>query len=298
MHFLIFIFLLHAHGETFAGKTEMNGISYGEYANFEDKWKMITVRYRQDTHEQRFVWGNAAAMKTLESGSIEYPDGAVFAKIGFMTEEDPAFKSSRTPSGAVRYQFMVRDKKKYASTGGWGYALFGGDKKTLEGNPAHEAQACYACHQLVTARGQVFSTPLKISAFTPKLPPTVKAEDMPEISNVKFGTIPLSKAPDVMRRSLPEVKSVRTVLGSLTAHVFRGTIDEIRPSLVDEAKRSGLPATLISDDGAQFSAVFVDRPRKNCAAGKSMKAVYSTSVPSNGAEEAPYLVVVWQDLCV
>src|ERR1035437_2450819 len=146
---LLMSVFLHAHGETFAGQTSMNGISYSDYANFEEKWKFITVRYRMDTSEQRFIWANASALQTLEAGSADYPDGAVFAKIGFMTEEDPAFKSSRVPSGALRYQFMVRDKKKYATTGGWGYALFDGNKTTLAGNPANQAQACFGCHQLV-----------------------------------------------------------------------------------------------------------------------------------------------------
>ncbi|MGZ3721491.1 MAG: cytochrome P460 family protein [Bdellovibrionales bacterium] len=296
--FLFLAFFVNAHGETFAGQTSMNGISYSDYANFEEKWKFLTVRYRMDTSEQRFVWANASALKTLEAGSTDYPDGAVFAKIGFMTEEDPAFKSSRVPSGALRYQFMVRDKKKYATTGGWGYALFDGNKTTLEGNPAYQAQACYACHQLVVNRGQVFSTPLKISAFAGKPFAPSKDEPAPDVSSVKFGTIPFSKAPEVVRRSLPQVKSIRTVQGKLTAHVFRGTIDEIRPSLVDEAKRSGMPATLIGDDGAQFSAVYPDHPRKNCPSGKSMKAVFSTSVPSSAPDSAPYLVVAWQDLCV
>lgn len=294
---LLLLFLMQANAETYAGKSEMNGIRYKTYDGFEDKWKMITVRYRTDTSEQRFVWANPIALKALEAGAKDYPDGAVFAKIGFVTEEDSAFQSSRVPSGALRYQFMVRDKKKYAATGGWGYALFDGNKTTYEENPTRQAEACYACHRIVPDRGQVFSTPLKISAFA-KSPTTRKSEEPPSLSAIKFVTLPLAKTPEIVQRSLPKADSVRSVSGPLTAHVFRGTIDEIRPALIEEAKKTGLPAALIGDDGEQFSAVYLNPDKKDCSKGKSLKAVFSTKVPSNNQGASPYLVVAYQDLCL
>lgn len=293
---LVFAMCGIAHAGSFAGKPEMDGIKFSDYDGFEDKWKFVTVRYRTDNGEQRFVWANPSALKTLESGSIDYPDGAVFAKIGFMTEEDPAFKSSRVPSGSLRYQFMVRDQKKYASTGGWGYALFGPNKTTLEVNPEQQVQACYACHQLVPERGQVFSMPLKISPFVAKA--IAPKPDYSAPTAVKFKTIPLASAPELVRKSLPGVKEIRAVEGAITAHVFRGTIDEIRPSLIEEVRRSGKPAALIGRDHKQFSAVYRDSARKNCPAGKSLKAVFSTTVPSSAPGSAPYQVVAWQDLCL
>jgi hypothetical protein len=57
-------------------------------------------------------------MKTLTEGSINYPDGAVFAKTGIHTGVDPQFESSVILKGIRRYQLMVKNKKKYASTGG------------------------------------------------------------------------------------------------------------------------------------------------------------------------------------
>jgi hypothetical protein len=51
-------------------------------------------------------------------------------------------------------QFMVKDSKKYAATGGWGFAQF--DK---DGKPADEAvlNTCFACHQAIKARDLVFT---------------------------------------------------------------------------------------------------------------------------------------------
>jgi hypothetical protein len=50
-------------------------------------------------------------------------------------------------------QFMVKDSRKHASTGGWGYAQFN------DGKPADEAvqQTCSPCHQAAKARDFVFT---------------------------------------------------------------------------------------------------------------------------------------------
>ena len=51
-------------------------------------------------------------------------------------------------------QFMVKDSKKYAATGGWGFAQF--DK---DGKPADEAKhkTCFPCHEPAKARDFVFT---------------------------------------------------------------------------------------------------------------------------------------------
>ena len=98
----------------------MSGYTFNDYRDFQKNWKLVTVRYRKDTDEMRFTYANDLAYSTLMSGKTDYPDGAVFAKIGFKTEPDPAFSSSAVPSGIRRYQFMVRDSKKHTSTNGWG----------------------------------------------------------------------------------------------------------------------------------------------------------------------------------
>jgi hypothetical protein len=48
---------------------------------------------------------------------------------------------------------MVKDSRKYASTGGWGFAQFN------DGKPADAVvhKTCFACHQAVQARDFVFT---------------------------------------------------------------------------------------------------------------------------------------------
>ena len=54
---------------------------------------------------------------------------------------------------AMNVQFMVKDSKKYASTGGWGFAQF------TNGRPDSEAvhKTCFTCHEPAKAQDFVFT---------------------------------------------------------------------------------------------------------------------------------------------
>jgi hypothetical protein len=54
---------------------------------------------------------------------------------------------------AVNVQFMVKDSKKYAASGGWGFADF------TNGKPGNEAlhEKCFPCHQPGKDRDYVFT---------------------------------------------------------------------------------------------------------------------------------------------
>lgn len=241
---------------------EMNGIRLKDYQGFEKKWKEVTVRFRTDTGEQRFTYANPKAYEALMKGVRDYPDGAVFAKIGIMTQEDPEFPSSKVPTDAQRIQFMVRDKKKYADTGGWGYALFNpmGFRMDSSMPPEDQARACSACHQIVKeSRGEVFSQPMNIWGHPPP-PPMHEAALGPELiftsEQASFQDRAAGKLPKELRELLPpKSASVRFLEGTLREHVFAGTLNEVRPLLMKEARRAGKPALLLSKDGTQYTLI-------------------------------------------
>jgi Cytochrome P460 len=54
---------------------------------------------------------------------------------------------------ALNVQFMVKDSKRYAATGGWGFADF------KDGKPGDEAlhKACFPCHQPAKDHDFVFA---------------------------------------------------------------------------------------------------------------------------------------------
>ena len=60
---------------------------------------------------------------------------------------------SFVPGTPTNIQFMVKDTRKYAATGGWGFAHF------QDGKPGDEAmmKTCFPCHNEIKARDLVFT---------------------------------------------------------------------------------------------------------------------------------------------
>jgi len=221
----------------------MNSYTLKHFGNFAKDWHLVTVRYRKDTSEMRFTYANDAAWKALQEKRTDYPDGAVFAKIGAMTQPDPGFTSSMVPSGTRRVQFMVRDRIKHKSTDGWGYALFDSEGKIYPGDPKAASEACMACHRLVPERGQVFSQVMFMENYA-----------QTTTARLKFADIDVKTLPKALRAKLPgDVKKARELIGALKEKSFFGTLDEVQPFLTEESTKSGLPAVLLS--GRDFSAV-------------------------------------------
>jgi hypothetical protein len=138
----------------------MDGIDMASVDRFWDTWKLVDVRYRSDNGEQRFVYVNDAAWKTMQAKGTHYPDGAMFGKLAFHTANDPAFPSSFEPRGFSRLQIMKKDAKAYPNNDGWGYAVITSAEEKDTGLPAEDLQiaaACHACHRLVPERDFVFS---------------------------------------------------------------------------------------------------------------------------------------------
>jgi Cytochrome P460 len=126
-------------------------------------WKLISVAHEAgNLNDIRAILGNDIAIKAYREGKLPFPDGTVIARISWTyvssEENNKVFgreQSFVAGSPPVWYlQFMVKDSKKYAATGGWGYAQF--DK---DGKPADEAkhQTCFPCHVPIKARDYVFT---------------------------------------------------------------------------------------------------------------------------------------------
>jgi hypothetical protein len=250
---LAFTLGLSFAAEDFSGKDSMNDIAFKQYQDFQNKWSLVTIRFRKDTGEMRLTYANEIAAKVLNAGSINYPDGAVFGKIGFYTSSDPQFVSSVVPQGIRRYQFMVKNKKKYSSTNGWGYGLFNPEGKTFPESPKLTQDACYACHTIVENRGDVFSQNFSISKTTKLMfshPEKVS-------SKISYESHDIKKLPEAIAKLIPsEFKKVRFVTNKiLRANLFQGTLDEMKPILEHESLQSKLPALFTSQDFKKFVIV-------------------------------------------
>jgi len=123
-------------------------------------WRLISVAHEEgNLHSFAAMLGNDVAIKAFRDGKLPYPDGTIIAALHYghvpSEENDKVFgdPQSFVPGPPTNVQFMVKDSKKYASTGGWGFGHFNKD-----GSPGTDAQlkTCFPCHAKVS-RDLVFT---------------------------------------------------------------------------------------------------------------------------------------------
>ena len=107
--------------------------------------------------------GNDIAIKAYKEGKLPFPDGAVIVALHWTrvpSEDNNKVLAGMFPGAQsfvvgsrVNMQVMVKDSKKYATTGGWGFADF------TDGKPGSEAlhKACFSCHEPAKDRDFVFT---------------------------------------------------------------------------------------------------------------------------------------------
>jgi hypothetical protein len=123
-------------------------------------WKLISVAHEEgNLNDLRAVLGNDIAVNAYREGKLPFPDGAIIARLAWKytpsEENNKAFgrEQSFVTGDPTNVQFMVKDAKKYAATGGWGYAQFN------DGRPVEAAAlaGCYGCHVPVKQRDFLFT---------------------------------------------------------------------------------------------------------------------------------------------
>ncbi|MBN9384001.1 MAG: heme-binding domain-containing protein [Chitinophagaceae bacterium] len=139
-------------------KPEPNGFAY--LSDF-SSWQAISSTERWDNGTMRVIMGNPAAVKAIREGRTNpWPDGTAFAKV--------AWKALLRPSGEImpgqflQVEFMLKDKEKYATTGGWGWGRWKGDELKPYGKDASFVSECMHCHQPMHDRDLVFTMPVEV----------------------------------------------------------------------------------------------------------------------------------------
>jgi hypothetical protein len=69
---------------------------------------------------------------------------------------------SVSPGEFVHAEFRFKDSAKYASTGGWGFARWLGEKQEPYGKDANFVQECVSCHRTVQQNDWVFTVPINL----------------------------------------------------------------------------------------------------------------------------------------
>jgi hypothetical protein len=137
------------HASTVADSSNASPI-YGVAipAGYRD-WKLISVAHEEgNLNELRAQLGNDLAIKSYRDGKLPFPDGSIIVALHWKRvtsdEDNKVFgrEQAFVAGSAVNMQVMVKDSKKYAATGGWGF----GDFRDGEASDRALHEKCFPCH--------------------------------------------------------------------------------------------------------------------------------------------------------
>jgi Cytochrome P460 len=144
------------------------GLAFSEFRGYEG-WQVIAVSQTGDLLVA--ILGNPEIIEAYQAGvpgnGKPFPDGSKMAKIHWnqkKSAEAPA--PTMVPDTLHDIDFMVRDSKRFADSGNWGYAQFNYDAASDTFTPAtlanqppqgNDAKCGFACHTIVKAKDYVFT---------------------------------------------------------------------------------------------------------------------------------------------
>ena len=134
-------------------------------------WRFISeIEVVAPLNDFRAKLGNDVAIKAFREGNLPFPDATIIARLAWRKDTskensvvgrllergvDKAVVERLLARGwpPMNVQFMIKDSRKYASTGDWGFAQFTDNK------PDDEAvhKTCFSCHESAKDRDFVFT---------------------------------------------------------------------------------------------------------------------------------------------
>jgi hypothetical protein len=145
-----------------------NGLGFSEFKGYEG-WQTISVSHNGD--KLAVILGNPAMIDAYKAGvpgnGKPFPDGAKMAKIHWILKKNElAPGQPLQPDTLHDVDFMVKDGKRFADSGGWGYAEFEYDNASDAFRPGtgadqppqgNDAKCGFACHTIVKRQDYVFT---------------------------------------------------------------------------------------------------------------------------------------------
>jgi hypothetical protein len=144
-----------------------NGLAFSDFRGYE-AWQVVSIS--QDGPLMAAVLANPVMINAYVAGfpgnGKPFPDGAKMAKIHWNPKKMATFPAATVPGTQHDVDFMVKDSKRFADSGGWGYAVFEYDAAsdtfrpgTMADKPpqGNDARCGFACHTSVKTRDYVFT---------------------------------------------------------------------------------------------------------------------------------------------
>jgi hypothetical protein len=143
------------------------GLAFAEFRGYES-WQVISIS--RNPKVMAVIVGNPvmidAYRASIPSNGNTFPDGAKMAKIHWAPKQNQFFPDASVPGHLADVDFMVKDSRRFADSGGWGYAVFDYDAAsdtfkpgTLASKPpqGNDAKCGFACHTIVKTNDYVFT---------------------------------------------------------------------------------------------------------------------------------------------
>ncbi len=144
------------------------GLAFSEFRGYEG-WPVIAIS--ENGGKIAVILGNSVMIDAYKKGvpgnGKPFPDGAKMAKIHWTPKKQETYPGQPTVPGTQHdVDFMVKDSKRFADSGGWGWGAFEYDAASDTFSPAteadnppqgHDAKCGFACHTIVKTRDYVFT---------------------------------------------------------------------------------------------------------------------------------------------
>ncbi|MGA9669841.1 MAG: cytochrome P460 family protein [Terracidiphilus sp.] len=144
------------------------GLAFSEFKGYES-WPVIAISHNGNALAA--ILGNPAMINAYKAGipgnGKPFPDGAKMVKVHWNAKVNAGEPGAPTIPGPQHdVDLMVKDSKRFADSGGWGYGAFEYDAASDTFRPAdlkdkppqgNDAKCGYACHTAVKSADYVFT---------------------------------------------------------------------------------------------------------------------------------------------
>ena len=97
-----------------------NGLAFSEFRGYEG-WQTVSISHNEKV--MAVILANPVMIKAYQSGipgnGKPFPDGAKMAKIHWNPKKMEAFPTATVPASLHDVDFIVKDSKRFANSGGW-----------------------------------------------------------------------------------------------------------------------------------------------------------------------------------
>ena len=143
------------------------GLAFSEFRGYA-AWHLVSIS--QDGPLIAAMLANPVMIQAYQKGipgnGKAFPDGSKMVKIHWNPKKLETFPAATVPGTLHDVDFMVKDSKRFADSGGWGWGAFKYDATSGKFMPAttadmppqgNDAKCGLGCHTIVKGRDYVFT---------------------------------------------------------------------------------------------------------------------------------------------